>query len=123
VGITHLHASTLKPFSDPAVIDAIARSTHGVVTVENHLVSGGLGSAVSDLISERNLGRRLVKVGIRDTFTHGGSQPYLFEEYGIGGAAVIDAIEDLTGQPLDVDRDALRDPTVNPLRASVAEGL
>ncbi|MDP8958950.1 MAG: transketolase, partial [Actinomycetota bacterium] len=65
VAVAHLHTATLKPFGDPAVAEALARAHYGVVTVENHLVVGGLGSIVAELIAEQGLGRRQVRVGIQ----------------------------------------------------------
>ncbi|MFR4414820.1 MAG: hypothetical protein ACLT4C_05915 [Butyricicoccus sp.] len=40
------------------------KSKYGVVTIENHLDIGGLGSAVADVIAEDGLGKRLVKIGL-----------------------------------------------------------
>ena len=42
VAIRHLHVSTLKPFSDPLVEETVPVSGRGVITMENHLVTGGL---------------------------------------------------------------------------------
>jgi transketolase len=81
IDVGHLHISTLKPLTDSTVLEHIGRARRGIVTVENHLVHGGLGSAIAEVIAERGIGTRLVRVGIRDTFTHGGSTAYLFEYY------------------------------------------
>ena len=59
VSIQHLHVSTLKPFSDPTVKEAISKATAGVITMENHNVIGGLGTAVSE-VNGRNGCRRAV---------------------------------------------------------------
>jgi len=48
VGMRHLHVSTHKPFDDPAILESIERSRFGAITLENHTIVGGLGSAVAE---------------------------------------------------------------------------
>ena len=45
VSVSHLHVSTLKPFTDPTIITALRSAIARVITMENHLTTGGLGSA------------------------------------------------------------------------------
>lgn len=106
VGVRHLHVSTLKPFEDPAILDAIA-VTRGVITAENHTIVGGLGSAVAELIAEAGLGRRLVRVGLKDTYAHGANGPYLMREYGLDAAGIVSAAERVLGEPLGIDAEEL----------------
>ena len=47
VSTTHLHVSTLKPFTDPLILNALSSVKRGVITMENHSIIGGLGSAVA----------------------------------------------------------------------------
>lgn len=94
----HVHVSTLKPFDDEALVDAIAHAGAGVVTVENHLVAGGLGSAVATVIAERGLAVRLTRLGLQDTFAHGGTRPYLMGYYGLAAADIVEAVERLVGR-------------------------
>jgi len=107
VSLHHLHVSTLKPFTDPTVLEALASAHHGVVTLENHSVIGGLGSAVAEAMATMGVGRRLVRLGLQDTYAHGASAPYLMREYGLDAGAVIGAVEDLLGQRLDISEDDL----------------
>ncbi len=58
VSVTHLHASTLKPFGDPRVLDAVQGCRAGVITMENHSIVGGLGAAVAELLAGAGIGRR-----------------------------------------------------------------
>src|SRR5690606_12115542 len=74
LSIRHLHISTLKPFSDPAVLDAINSAKYGVITMENHSIIGGLGSAVAELMAEHGVGKKLVRIGLKDTYAHGASK-------------------------------------------------
>lgn len=109
LSIQHMHVSTLKPFTDPAIPQAIANAKYGCVTIENHTVIGGLGSAVADVIAEEGLGKRLVKVGIQDTYCHGASKMYLLKKYGLGAMNLIGAVENLTGQQYGIGEQDLEE--------------
>lgn len=95
VSVNHLHVSTLKPFTDPTVMEAVNRSRHGVVTMENHSVIGGLGSAVAELMADNGIGKRLLRLGLKDTYAHGASKTYLMKEYGLDAMALISGVETL----------------------------
>jgi len=97
VSVAHLHVSTLEPLDDPALPAAIA-GTKAVVTLENHLTTGGLGSAVAEVMAEAGIGRRLVRLGLRDTYATGGSQEYLFGRFGLDAGAVLRAAGELLGE-------------------------
>ena len=95
ISIQHLHISTLKPFTDPVVLDALRATKHGVITLENHSVIGGLGSAVSELMTDHNIGVPLVRLGLKDTYAHGASYQYLIEEYNLNAISLVRAVESL----------------------------
>lgn len=104
---THVHISTHKPFNDPIVLAAIKRARCGVITLENHTIIGGLGSAVAELIAENGLAKRLIRLGLRDTYAHGGSKPYLMRTYGLDAMALVKAAEQLTGVRTGISSDDL----------------
>ena len=116
VGIRHLHVSTLKPFDDPLVLDAVRSARAGVVTVENHGIIGGLGSATAELMADNGIGGRLIRIGLRDTYAHGASRPYLMREYGLDAAAVTRAVADLTGRDVALDEASLAAARVEQLK-------
>ena len=95
VSLQHLHVSTLKPFDDPAVLEACAQARYGVITMENHTLLGGLGTCVAEVMAEAGLGKKLVRIGLRDTFIHGASKPYLMREYGLDALALVRQVEKL----------------------------
>jgi transketolase len=97
VSIQHMHISTLKPFDDPAILEAAARARYGVITIENHTVIGGLGSAVAETLAEAGVGKKLIRLGLKDTYAHGASRHYLMREYSIDALAVKEAVETLLG--------------------------
>ncbi len=78
---TILHVPTIKPLDGDAILDCI-RVTGCAVTVENHLITGGLGSAVAELLAEERPAP-LVRVGIEDRFASAGTPEYLFEMQGL----------------------------------------
>ena len=102
ISIQHVHISTLKPFSDPLVIDSIRRVRYGAVTMENHLTTGGLGTSVAEGIAENGIACPLKRVGIHDSFTHGASKMYLMKKYGLDAMALIAAVEELIGRKLNI---------------------
>ncbi|MCI0397195.1 MAG: transketolase [Chloroflexi bacterium] len=107
VAVEHMHISTLKPFDDPAVLAAAARPRYGVITMENHTTIGGLGTAVAGVMAEAGLGQKLVRLGLRDTFAHGASRPYLMREYGLDALALVQAVERLLGVSLGIGEEDL----------------
>jgi len=107
VSIKHLHISTLKPFTDPQVVEALASTKRGVITMENHTIVGGLGSAVAEIMAENGLGVPLRRIGINDTYAHGASQKYLMAELGLDSRALVAQVEHLLGVSFDIDADQL----------------
>jgi transketolase len=86
-----VNISTIKPANEEAII-AHARETGAFVTVENHLVIGGLGGLVSEILGE-NYPIPLERVGIKDTFCESGSNKELSEKYGLTKEAVVSAAQ------------------------------
>lgn len=107
VSITHLHVSTLKPFTDPAVMAALKGAKSGVITMENHTIIGGLGSAVAELMAENAIGVPLRRIGLKDTYAHGASQKYLMSEYGLDAQSLVTTVEGLTGEDLKISESDL----------------
>jgi transketolase len=97
--VTVVNVPVIKPL-DGATVTSVAARARAVVTAENHVVTGGLGSAVAEAVAEAGLGRRLRRVGLRDTFAEGArTGPYLFAKYGLSTQAVIDAAWAALGRP------------------------
>lgn len=107
VSIQHMHISTLKPFDDPSVLEAAAQTRYGVITMENHTILGGLGTATAEVMAEAGLGKRLVRIGLKDTFIHGASRPYLMREYGLDAIALVRRVEKLLNADLGVGENDL----------------
>jgi len=124
VSVTHLHISTLKPFDDPLVAEAIANVRYGVVTMENHLVTGGLGSAVAELMAERAVAKPLIRLGLQDTYSHGASKSYLMAEHELDAMALVRAVERLMRVKLKMTPEDLEEIRVEAVHgAAKAEAL
>lgn len=109
VKLNHYHISTLKPFDDPRVVQAIQEAKHGLITMENHSVIGGLGSAVADVMAEHGIGKKLYKMGLQDTFSHGASKKYLMKEHGIDALSLVRTVEKVLNKNLDINENNLMD--------------
>ncbi|HZA56353.1 MAG TPA: transketolase C-terminal domain-containing protein [Candidatus Udaeobacter sp.] len=107
ISIRHLHVFTLKPFDDPMVLESAVAARYGVVTLENHSIVGGLGSAVAETMAEAGLVRKLVRLGLRDTYAHGATRPYLMKKYGLDAMALVSAVERLIDTSLGVTEEDL----------------
>ena len=103
VSIQHLHVSTLKPFTDPTVVAALASTKTGVITMENHSVIGGLGTAVAELMAEMGAGVPLIRIGIPDTYAHGATRRYLMKKYKIDAISLVRQAEKLLKTTFDIE--------------------
>lgn len=99
ISAAHVHVSTLKPFNDPAILDTLAK-VPAVITVENHLVHGGLGSAVSTVITDNGLGCRLTRLGLQDCYGGAGRLPYLVNQCAFSAHHIVRAAEKLLGREI-----------------------
>ena len=90
ISVEVVNVSTIKPL-DADTISSSAKKTGLVVTAEEHQVSGGLGSAVCELLSE-NHPTRVVRVGVHDRFGQSGPANKLLAEYGLDAAGMVAAI-------------------------------
>jgi len=82
-----VHLGTIKPFDAAGVVEACT-GVNAVVTVEEHTVLGGLGSAVAETLAEAGCGVRLRRIGMPDCFAHAvGSRDHLLRHYGLDAAA------------------------------------
>ena len=92
--------------------------------MENHSIIGGLGSILAEKIAEAGLGRKLVRIGIKDVFLHGASKAYLMKEYGLDAMALISEIEKLINANFGIQESDLAEVYLAPVHsAAKAEAL
>ena len=87
---------TIKPM-DEATIVAAAGKCGAVVTVEEHQVMGGMGSAVAEVLA-RNCPVPQEFIGIKDRFGESGRASELIEAFGLGTNAIIAAVHKVTSR-------------------------
>ncbi len=87
-----INIHTIKPLDREIVLKA-AKETGLLITVEEHNVVGGFGSAVSELCSEE-YPVRVVKIGVNDTFGESGPAVQLLDKYGLNAAHIVQTVKD-----------------------------
>lgn len=87
-GVVDFH--TIKPLDKNAIADACSAKL--IVTVEEHSVMGGFGSAVAEVLSAREDAPRQLILGIKDRYPHAASYEYLLEQEGLTGEAIAEEI-------------------------------
>ena len=80
-----INVSTIKPLG-ASILDSISK-TGKVVTLEEHSIIGGLGSAVAELTAEK-LPTKILRIGINDRFGQSGKADELFKHYGLDKSSV-----------------------------------
>lgn len=85
-----INIHTIKPLDEELVV-AAAKETGKVVTVEEHSVIGGLGSAVCDVLCEK-APTPVLKIGINDVFGESGPAVKLLEKYGLDGQGIYEKV-------------------------------
>ena len=81
-----MNIHTIKPLDEELILEA-AKETGKVVTVEEHSVIGGLGSAVCDVLSEK-LPTPVLKIGVMDVFGESGPAKELIKKYGLDAESI-----------------------------------
>lgn len=87
--IVNIH--TIKPIDEELVV-ACALETGKVVTVEEHSVIGGLGSAVCDVLSEK-APTKVLKIGVNDVFGESGPALELIKKYGLDAKSIYEKVK------------------------------
>lgn len=89
-----LHVPCLVPF-DAAAVVALARRVRLLVTAENHLIEGGLGTRVIEALYAAGIHRPLRRVGIPMRYIECGAVPTLQDRYGLTAPRIAGVVEEL----------------------------
>ena len=92
INVRVINMSTIKPIDREIIINA-AKETKAIVTAEEHNIIGGLGSAVSEVVSEE-CPVVVKKVGVKDTFGESGTPSELLEKYGLTSKDIVNAVKE-----------------------------
>ncbi|MFA6445829.1 MAG: transketolase family protein, partial [Candidatus Paceibacterota bacterium] len=90
ISVKVLNLATIKPLDTSAIL-SLAKETKALVTVEEHQVAGGMGSAVAEFLSE-HYPTPISFVGVHDKFGQSGTTEELLEHYGMGVSHIVGAV-------------------------------
>lgn len=87
-----VHVPTIKPLDQATILGSIGR-TKVVVTVEEHQVSGGLGSAIAELVLESDIRpAKFYRIGVNDRFGQSGTATNLWHHYQLDAGGIVEQI-------------------------------
>lgn len=92
INVRVINMSTIKPIDTELIIKA-AKETKAIITAEEHSIIGGLGSAVSEVVSE-NHPTIVKKVGVNDSFGESGTPNELLEKYGLTAKNIVEKVKE-----------------------------
>lgn len=96
IGVIDMH--TIKPIDRDAILAAAERSRM-LMTIEEHNVLGGLGSAVAEVLTEEGLGKPLIRHGIRDEFALIAPPLHLYRHYRLDEAGIEEVVLEALRRP------------------------
>jgi transketolase len=96
INVKVLNISTIKPLDEDAVIN-LAKTCGAIVSVEEHQIAGGLGSAVAECLS-KNLPTPQEFIGVKDLFGQSGKQDELIKHYEMDEEAIVKACKKVIGR-------------------------
>lgn len=97
IGATVVEVHTLKPL-DVEGISAVLARTGRAVSIEDHTIIGGLGSAIAEVIAEGSPAR-LIRLGLQDRYGESGFPDELLDAYGMSVSSIADAAAGLASRP------------------------
>lgn len=93
IGVSVLNLATIKPIDTEAVIE-FAKNTSAVVTVEEHQVAGGMGSAVAEVLAQ-NHPIKMKMIGVQDKFGQSGEPDELITHYGLDKESIVNTVHSI----------------------------
>ncbi len=98
INVAVVNARWAKPLDEEMILH-MAKSTHHLVTIEDHVVAGGFGSAVLELLESNGLKDIDVRIiGLPDTFVEHGAPTILKELYGLSSSHIKDVVRAMVGK-------------------------
>ena len=93
ISVEVIHVPVVKPIDSQTIINSV-KKTHFAVTVENHSIIGGLGTAVCEVLSER-YPVKVYRIGINDEFGQSGRSDELLDYYGLDSKTLVKRIRSM----------------------------
>ena len=85
---------SIKPL-DESLINNLASTVKGIVTLENHSILGGLGGAIAEVIAKRSIHAPIKYVGVEDVFTESGKAVDVKAKYGLNIQNIVERVEEI----------------------------
>ena len=85
-----VNITTLNPLDEDIVVDS-AKHTDHLFTIEDHSIIGGLGSAVSEVLSEKHP-TKITRIGLNDVFPESAPPADLYEKYGLSSNKIAERV-------------------------------
>ncbi len=104
ISVELINMHTIKPLDKEAVLKAVM-DTRRIITVEDHTVIGGLGSAVAEVVVESGKGCAFKKLGVQDTFAPIGLHEDIMSYLGIDSNGIIEAVREVMKADFEEDND------------------
>ncbi len=95
--VAHYDMRFVKPIDELLLHEVFSKFKH-VVTVEDHGLHGGMGSAVLEFMGDHGYAAQVKRLAIPDKFIEHGTQPELYRECGIDDVSVVEAVKELLGE-------------------------
>jgi len=94
--VAHYDMRFVKPIDELLLHEVFSKFKH-VVTVEDHGLQGGMGSAVLEFMGDHGYAAHVKRLAIPDKFIEHGTQAELYRECGIDAIAVVEAVKEMVG--------------------------
>ena len=92
INIRVVDVHTIKPI-DKEIIVKCAKETKKLISIEDHSIINGLGTAIADVLTEE-YPCKLIKLGVKDEFGRSGKATELLEHYGLTAKHIVEAVQD-----------------------------
>ena len=93
ISVSVVNVASVKPLDEETIV-RIAKQTKAVVTAEEHNIIGGLGSAIAEVLGEKQP-TPMVRVGLKDTFGESGRPQELLVKYGLTKEDLVKAVHEV----------------------------
>lgn len=93
ISVSVVNVASVKPLDEETII-RVARETKAIVTAEEHNIIGGLGSAIAEVLGEKQP-TPMVRVGLKDTFGESGRPQELLEKFGLTQENLVKAVREV----------------------------
>ncbi len=104
ISVRVLDMHTVKPIDREAILNALL-DTRRIITVEDHNIIGGLGSAVSEVIAESGKACAFRRIGFKDEYSIVGYPEDLLHRYGMDADGILDVIQEVMKAEFEEDED------------------